>query len=189
MYTGFGGFLTLIATFGFLIALMSSAATAENESYRIKLFHGFTVSKGMTLGPLLSAIAFIDPGLIVTALGGTALIFGCFTVAALFADRRSFLFLGGLLGSGISLLMWMSFLNIFFHSPFASLVQIYLGLVIFSGYVLFDTQVIIETAARGPIDHITAALNLFIDFIAIFVRILIILSQNSNSKKKSNNRR
>ena len=53
----------------------------------------------------------------------------------------------------------------------------YLGLLIFCGFVLFDTQMIIERKERGDDDYIWHSVDLFIDFMAIFKRLLIILAK------------
>ncbi len=45
----------------------------------------------------------------------------------------------------------------------------------FMGYVLFDTQMIIERANRGDYNYVKHALDLFVDFAAIFVRLLVIM--------------
>ena len=55
--------------------------------------------------------------------------------------------------------------------------QLYFGLLLFCGFVLFDTQMIIERKERGDDDYIWHSLDLFIDFLAIFKRLLIILAQ------------
>ena len=46
----------------------------------------------------------------------------------------------------------------------------------FCGFVLFDTQLIIERFSNGDNDYIWHSVDLFIDFIAIFKRLLIILA-------------
>lgn len=50
-----------------------------------------------------------------------------------------------------------------------------MGLVLFLGYIIFDTQMIIENAHRGDLNYVNHALELFTDFVAVFVRILIIM--------------
>lgn len=47
--------------------------------------------------------------------------------------------------------------------------------MIFVGYMVVDTQEMIERAHHGDLDYVKHALTLFTDFIAVFVRILIIM--------------
>lgn len=51
---------------------------------------------------------------LVSAFVGTAVAFGCFSGAALLARRREFLYLGGLLSSGVSMLLWLHFASSIF---------------------------------------------------------------------------
>jgi len=51
---------------------------------------------------------------LITAFVGTAVAFGCFSVAAMLARRREYLYLGGLLSSGLSILLWLHFASSIF---------------------------------------------------------------------------
>lgn len=55
--------------------------------------------------------------------------------------------------------------------------QLYIGLIVMSGFVLFDTQNIMEKRRIGSTDCIKHSVELFIDLISLFRRILIILTQ------------
>lgn len=71
----------------------------------------------------------------------------------------------------ISLLMFM-----------VLLLQLYFGLLVFVGYIVVDTQEIIEKAHLGDMDYVKHALTLFTDFAAVFVRILIIMVSQLNTQ-------
>lgn len=49
----------------------------------------------------------------------TSLAFACFSAAALVARRREYLYLGGLLSSGLSILIWLHFASSVFRGSTA----------------------------------------------------------------------
>lgn len=51
-----------------------------------------------------------------------------------------------------------------------------------SGFVLFDTQMIMEKRRAGSTDCIKHSMDLFFDLISMFRRLLIILTQKVNAK-------
>jgi len=55
------------------------------------------------------------------------------------------------------------------------LLQLYFGLLVFVGYIIVDTQEIVERAHLGDLDYVKHALTLFTDLVAVFVRILVIM--------------
>ena len=111
---------------------------------RTAMLCGFGFLKGASIGPLISALIFIDSAIIMTALLGTITIFTCFTLSALVAKRSSYLYLGGMLSSALSLMFFLSLANMFFGSVHLYNLQLYGGLMVFSGFVIFDTQLVLE---------------------------------------------
>ena len=182
-----GGSLSAV---GCVLAMMmlSSTHDAQQRQGYLLLF-GFL--KGACIGPLVQHAVYVDPAVILTAFLGTAVIFVCFSLAAMLSPRRSFLYLGGVLSSLLGFMLLASVLQMFFRSELLFNAQVYLGLGVFCAYVLYDTQVIIEKADQGSADYTWHACELFIDFVAVFVRIVLILLQNKNNndeRKKSKNR-
>lgn len=181
--------MSMLGVLGAMGMLMwiNSDLRKDQVQRRMGLLCGFGFFKGMSLGPLISMAVYVDPSLIVTALLGTVAVFSCFAAAAVVAKRRSYLYLGGMLGSAVSLMLVLSLMNMFFRSVSFHLVELYGGLLIFSGYVVFDTQLILEKAEAGSKDVVGHAATLFVDFVAIFVRVLVILMKNSKNRAGSDN--
>ncbi|EDO45792.1 predicted protein [Nematostella vectensis] len=181
-----GGFLSGIASLGLLIALAVTPNNGKNQSKRFGILMGFALCCGLSLGPLMDLVIEVDPSIVVTAFFATVMIFACFTVSALWAEQRSVLYLGGTLASGLSILLLLGFVNIFVGSFFIYQLHLYGGLLLFCGFVMYDTQLIVEKHRNGDKDFIWHSVDLFLDFINIFRRIMIILAQNKESKKKRN---
>jgi FtsH-binding integral membrane protein len=186
-----GAGLSFILAFGALMWLSFTPFDPYDQGKQQKrflLFTAFGFFKGCTIAPLVYLALTVDPSLVATAFFSCAVVFACFSVAALNAKRRSMLFLAGALSSAISTMMVLSLVNIFFRSPVVSFVHLYGGLLVFVGYVMYDTQLIIEKSiSEIHPDSLSHALQLFIDFVAIFVRILIILLQQQAEKEKKRN--
>jgi len=89
--------------------------------------------------------------------------------------------------SGLALLLCFSIANRFFQNSVAFSIEIYLGLFLFVGFVIFDTQLIVEKAINGDRDYTIHALELFLDFMNIFIRILIILARKKRSNSSGSN--
>ena len=148
------GLLSALGSLGLMIWLMATPHSHETEQKRLGLLAGFAFLTGVGLGPALDLCIAINPSILPTAFMGTAMIFTCFTLSALYARRRSYLFLGGILMSAMSLMLLSSLGNLFFGSVWLFQANLYLGLVVMCGFVLFDTQLIIEKAENGDKDYI-----------------------------------
>ncbi|XP_067385579.1 bax inhibitor 1 [Emydura macquarii macquarii] len=176
--------LTGLGSLGLMIWLVATPHSRETEQKRLGILAGFAFLTGANLGPLLEMCIAINPSIVPTAFLGTAVIFCCFSLSALYAKRRSFLYLGGFLLSGLLLTLLFSVVNVFVGSTWLFTANLYLGLLILCGFVLFDTQLIIEKAESGDKDYIWHCVDLFLDFINLFRQLMVLLGMNENKKKK-----
>jgi Bax inhibitor 1 len=176
--------LSALASVGLLMAIASLPATDANQASRFGLLLAFAAVLGCSVGPLVHLVHDqIAPSVVYTALLATASLFACFSGAALLSRRRSYLYLGGILSSALSWLLVLNLMNAFFPSEGMFDATILLGLAVFSGYVVFDTQLIVEKASLGDRDYVLHSAELFIDFVGLFVRILALLAKKEKKKK------
>jgi len=111
-----GGLLFGLAGLGLVIGLHMTPDNGKNRGLRLSMLLGFAFLTGLGTGPMLDYAIRINPAIIPNAFMMSAMIFGGFSGAALFAPDGQYLFLGGTLLSGLSALFWLGFLNIFFQS-------------------------------------------------------------------------
>lgn len=181
------GLLTVFAATGLLFALMATPDNGKNRKMRVGFLLAFAFFSGMGMGPLLQMAIMINPSIIVTSLLGTALIFVSFSIASLTAKRGKWLYLGGTLMTLLTCLLLLSIANFFFGSQLIFKAYLYIGLLVMCGFVLYDTQLIVEKRRRGDRDFVAHSVDLFIDLVGIFRRIVIILTEKEEKKRYRRN--
>merc|ERR1711874_598751 len=183
-----GGILCSLLAAGLAFGLFLTPDNGKNRSTRMGMLLGFGFLTGLGLGPLLQLAIMMNPSIVPTALLVTSTVFACFTGASLMAPDGKYLYLGGTLMSGLSTLMWLGLLNIFFRSQLLFQAHIWIGLAVFCGFIMFDTQMIIRKARLGDKDFIAHSLDLFIDFVQVFRKVLILLMQKDERDNKKKQR-
>jgi len=169
---------SVIATF------MLHSTNPQNVNMRFGYFMLIALAQGIAAGGLVELALYVDPQIVLVALGSTLAIFAGLSFAAWKAESRSYLYLGGMLYSALGVMSLVSLANFFLRWQILFNVNLYGGLVVFSLYVLFDTQLIIEKVRMGERDFVKHALELFMDLAAIFVRVLVVLLKNAEDKEK-----
>ncbi|XP_068965734.1 probable Bax inhibitor 1 [Bombus flavifrons] len=180
--------LTTLGTLGLLFTLINTPDNGKNQKLRLSYLLGFAFFSGLGLGPLLQLVMSVNPTVIVTALIGTIVIFVSFSISSLLAERGRWLYLGGTLISLLNIMVLFSFVNLFLRWTIFYQAYLYIGLFLMCGFVIYDTQLIIEKFHMGSKDFILHSLDLFVDFVNIFRHLLIILTQKEILKDQRKRR-
>jgi modulator of FtsH protease len=172
-----GPFLTVIGMFGLLFLTQS----LRNSTWGLAAVFTFTGFMGYTLAPLLSLYLhnFTNGAtLIVTALGGTGLIFLSLSAFVL-VSRRDFSYMGGFLFAAIIVALLASIATIFIHIPLFQILVAGAFMLICSGLILFHTSQILN---GGETNYIMATVSLYVALFNIFINLLAILGFFSKSR-------
>jgi len=166
-------FLAFLLFLGIAWGFMWGIERTKNSGAGVLLLLGFTFFMGLMLSPLLRhALGFANGGsLIAMAAGGTGAIF--FALAGVAAStRRDFSRIGTFLFAGVILLLLASAANIFLQIPALALAVSAIAVVLFSAYVLYDINRIVQ---GGEDNYISATLAVYLDVFNIFVNLLQLL--------------
>jgi len=133
---------------------------------------------GISIYPtILYYVSGIGSEMVLISLGITTVMFGGIALYS-YKSKREFSFMGSTLFAGLIALVLITVVGLFFKSEVYHLALSWLGIMIFSGYVLHDVS-IIKTGAFTEDDVPTLAMSLFLDFINIFIYVLRIVSRFS----------
>ena len=121
-------------------------------------------SAGHTLDPSPVRDAFLLTAAAFVGLSGYTLV-----------SRKDFSNLGAALTIGLFVLIGASLLGFFVHAAAFQLAVASVGVLLFAGYILYDTSRIMREGER---DAVGAALRLFLDILNMFLLLLRILSSS-----------
>jgi modulator of FtsH protease len=141
---------------------------------------GFTFFMGLMLTPLLRhTLGYANGGqLIMTAFGGTAVVFAVMASIAT-TTKRDFSGMGSWLFAGVIVLLLAGVANIFLQMSALSIVFSVLAIGIFSAFILYDVQRIVN---GGETNYISATLAIYLDVYNIFSNLLALLGFAGGSR-------
>ena len=161
--------IAIVALVGLSIAIRAN----RTNGLGIVLLFALTGFLGLYIANVLNLfVAYGMGSVVVKALVGTGIIFFGLSAYVLFTGTN-FTFLGAFLFTGLLVAFLAGLGAMFFNMTALSVAVSAAFLVIFSGYVLYDTSRIIEGEETN---YISATLDLFMDIFNIFVSLLNILS-------------
>jgi modulator of FtsH protease len=171
------GFLIFMAiAFGFIFAIEKT----KDSGLGVAVLLGFTFFIGLMMTPLLRhTLGYSNGGsLIMMAFGGTACVFAAMASIAT-VSKRDFSGMGSWLFAGVIVLILASLANIFFQLTILQVVISVLAVGIFSAYILFDVQRIVN---GGETNYITATLSIYLDVVNIFQALLQLLGFTAGNR-------
>jgi modulator of FtsH protease len=170
MPAGFMGFIIFMAiAFGFMYAIEKTKESALG----VAVLLGFTFFMGLMLTPLLRhTLGYSNGGsLIMTAFGGTACVFAVMASIAT-TTKRDFSGMASWLTAGAVVILLAIVANIFLQIPALTIVISVLMIGVFSAFILFDVQRVVN---GGETNYITATLAIYLDIFNVFTGLLRLL--------------
>jgi modulator of FtsH protease len=161
--------LTLVGYFGLLFL----TTRYRNSGVGLVMVFALTGFMGYTLGPLLTAYLSLanGPQIVMTALGGTGVVFMGLSGYAL-TSRRDFSFMGGFLMAGILVAFLAGLGALFFDMPGLSLAVSAMFVLLMSGLILYETSNIIH---GGETNYVMATVTLYVSIYNLFTSLLHLL--------------
>jgi len=166
---GFGFWGVVILEFALLFGVY---ALKDKPGINLAMLFAFTFVSGLTISPLLNVYVGRGMGGIVgEAFLLTSVAFGGLSLFAM-NTKKDYTTMGKMLFISLIIIVVAGLLNLFFHSPMLQLAIAVVSSVLFSFFILFDTQNVIQGNYSTPIE---GAIALYLDFFNLFISLLQIL--------------
>ncbi|NXK93935.1 LFG4 protein, partial [Formicarius rufipectus] len=162
--------LLLISVFGSLAIIVALTLYRHQHPVNLYLLLGFC-SLIDTL-PFLFTVSFYDVSIVLQAFILTTAVFLGLTAYTL-QSKRDFSKFGAGLFACLWILIFSGFLRLFFYSETIELVFAAAGALLFCGFIIYDTHLLMHKLS--PEEYILAAINLYLDIINLFLHLLRLL--------------
>jgi modulator of FtsH protease len=170
--------VTMLFYFG---AFYVASAARRTPGLNLAALFGYTFVTGLFVAPsiffaqlMASAGASLDAAPVRDAFLLTGAAFVGLT-SYVFVSKKDFSYLGASLSMGLWVVLGAMILGIFVQSAVLSLAVASVGVILFAGYILYDTSRILREPEG---DAVSAALRLFLDVVNLFLFLLRILSSS-----------
>ncbi|XP_068610636.1 growth hormone-inducible transmembrane protein [Brachionichthys hirsutus] len=188
-----GSWLAIGATFAAMIGAGMLVRSISYEHSPVPKHLAWMLHAGV-MGAIIAPLTLLGGPLMVRAAWYTAGVVGGLSSVAMCAPSEKFLNMGGPLAVGFGVVLASSIGSMFLPptSAFGAglySVAIYGGLILFSMFLLYDTQKIIKRAETHPLygvqkyDPINACMGIYMDTLNIFIRLVTILSGGGGKRK------
>jgi len=137
----------------------------------------FTITQGLSIASLLT---MFEMPIIFNAAAATAVMVGSLSFYAYNTPSTNFLNFDSYLLLGLASLLGVGVVNMFWPSPILMNLYLYGGLMLFGGFVLYDTQKIVHDAStKQTFDPMGQSIGIYLDSINIFIKFLMIFGKDS----------
>ncbi|TRY57559.1 hypothetical protein DNTS_023500 [Danionella cerebrum] len=160
--------LVLISAIGSLILLLALAFYRHQHPVNLYLLFGFTLLESLSVA---TAVSFYDYGIVLQAFVLTSAVFLGLT-AYTFQSKRDFSKIGARKLS-IRVAESSPLFTFFFYNETMELVFAGAGALLFCGFIIFDTHLLMHKLS--PEEHVLASINLYLDMVNLFLYVLRIL--------------
>jgi len=153
-------------------------------SFQLGCFTVFQTIAICTIAP------FFEHHVLVCVIGVTFVITAGLAIIAYFSKRFDS-HTEQMMLSALFMLVVGGFINLFFKSQFIQMFELYVGMLLFMAYIVLDVQRTIDqciTAKHHQNIHIYACVNIYLDILNLFIRLLQIYSLYNQHKNKNDGR-
>ncbi|XP_033017888.1 protein lifeguard 4 [Lacerta agilis] len=159
----------LVSVLGSLVVIVALTLYRHQHPLNLYLLFGFTLLEALTVA---ITVTFYEVSVVLQAFILTTAVFLALTVYTL-QSKRDFSKVGAGLFACLWILFLSSFLKLFFYSEVFEVVLAGGGALLFCGFIIYDTHLLMHKLS--PEEYILASINLYLDIINLFLHLLRLL--------------